>query len=194
MADLRVASRYVKSLLGLAVERDALEKVHMDMILFSKVCDENRAFTLMLRNPIIKHDKKRDILEEIFKGKVHNLTFAIFDIITRKNREPLLPAIAKEFHVAYNNYKEIGGATVTTAVPLDKKLREEIEQIVKKLSDKKQVEIEEKIDPEMIGGFVLNVGDRQVDASIKNKLKALKLKFSQNPYIKEFDYNESFEN
>jgi F-type H+-transporting ATPase subunit delta len=186
MADSRAASRYVKSLLGLAVEKDALEKVHQDMTLFSKVCAENRAFTLMLKNPIIKHDKKREILEKIFKGKVHALTFAIFDIITRKNREPLLPAIAMEFHQAYNDYKGVGGASITTAVPLDKKLREEIEQIVKKLSDKKQVEIEEKIDPEMIGGFVLNVGDRQVDASIKNKLKALKVKFSQNPYIKEF--------
>lgn len=186
MADSRVASRYVKSLLGLAVEKDALEKVHKDMILFSQVCEENRAFTLMLRNPIIKHDKKREILEKIFKGKVHNLTFAIFDIITRKNREPLLPEIAKEFHVAYNNYHEIGGATVITATPLDKNLRDEIEQIVKKLSHTKQVEITEKVDPEMIGGFVLNVGDRQVDASIKNKLKALKVKFSQNPYIKEF--------
>jgi F-type H+-transporting ATPase subunit delta len=186
MADSRVASRYVKSLLGLAVEREALEKVHQDMVLFSKVCKENRAFTLMLRNPIIKHDKKREILEKIFMGKVHALTLAIFEMITRKNREPLLPAIADEFHIAYNDYKGIGGASVTTAVPLDAKLRSEIEKIVKKLSDKKQVEIEEKIDPDMIGGFVLNVGDRQVDASIKNKLNSLRVKFSQNPFIKEF--------
>ncbi|HEY3430251.1 MAG TPA: ATP synthase F1 subunit delta [Cyclobacteriaceae bacterium] len=186
MADSRVASRYVKSLLGLAVEKGALEKVHEDMLLFSKVCEENRAFALMLRNPIIKHDKKREILEKVFKGKVNALTLAIFDIITRKNREPLLPAIAKEFHIAYNDHKNIGAASITSAVPLDSKLRAEIEQIVKKLSDKKQVEIEEKVDADMIGGFVLNIGDRQIDASIKNKLKALKLKFSQNPYIKEF--------
>mgnify|MGYP001571503800 CR=1 FL=1 len=66
MADSRVASRYVKSLLGLAVEKEALDKVHKDMILFSKVCEENRGFTLMLRNPIIKHDKKREIWKEIF--------------------------------------------------------------------------------------------------------------------------------
>jgi F-type H+-transporting ATPase subunit delta len=185
MADSRVASRYVKSLLGLAVEKDVLDKVHHDMILFSKVCDENRDFALMLRNPVIKHDTKRAILEKIFKGRVNNLTLAMFDIITRKNREPLLPAIASTFHLAYNEHKEIGGATVTTAILLDSKLRSEIEQIVKKLSDKREVEIEEKIDADMIGGFVLNVGDRQIDASIKNKLKALKLKFSQNPYIKE---------
>lgn len=186
MADSRVASRYVKSLLGLAVEQKALDQVHEDMLLFSKVCEENRAFTLMLRNPVIKHDKKREILEKVFKKKVHNLTLAIFDIITRKNREPLLPSIAKEFHLAYNDYKGVGGASVITAVPLDKKLRAEIEQIVKKLSDKKEVEIEEKIDTGMIGGFVLNIGDRQIDTSIKNKLKTLKVKFSQNPYVKEF--------
>lgn len=186
MAETRVASRYVKSLLSLAVEQNALDAVYSDMLSFSKIVKENREFALMLRNPIIKHDKKRDILEKIFKGKVNKLTLAIFDIITAKNREPLLPAIAEEFHHAYNVYKNIGEATVTTAVPLDAALRAEIEGIVKKLSDKKQVEIKEKVNPEMIGGFVLNVGDRQVDASIKNKLKALKVKFSENPYIKEF--------
>lgn len=186
MTESRVASRYVKSLLGLAVEQNVLDQVHSDMQAFAKLVKENRDFALMLRNPIIKHDKKRDILERIFSGKVNKLTLAIFDIITAKNREPLLPAIAEEFHHAYNVYKNVGEASVTTAVPLDASLRAEIESIVKKLSDKKEVEIKEKVDPEMIGGFILNVGDRQVDASIKNKLKALKVKFSENPYIKEF--------
>lgn len=185
MADSRAASRYVKSLLGLAVEQKALEQVHQDMLLFSKVSEENRAFRLMLQNPVIKHDKKLAILTEIFKGKVNDLTMAFFNIITRKNREPILVGIAKEFHAAYNTYKGIGKATVITAVPLDASLRAEFEQLVRNYSDKKQVELIEKVDTEMIGGFVLNVGDRQIDASIKNKIKTLKLKFSQNPYIKE---------
>lgn len=186
MAQTRVASRYVKSLLSLAVEQNSLDAVHKDMLSFSEVVKQNRDFSLMLRNPIIRHDKKREILEKVFAGRVNKLTMAIFDIITSKNREPLLPAIAEEFHHAYNVYKNVGEATVTTAVPLDATLRAEIEKIVKKLSDKKEVEIKEKVDAEMIGGFVLNVGDRQIDASIKNKLKALKVKFSENPYIKEF--------
>ncbi len=140
----------------------------------------------MLKNPIIKHEKKRDILEKVFAGRVHPLTMAIFDILTRKNREPLLPAIAREFHTAYNIHKGIGKATITSAVPLDAELRSEFENIVKKLSTTDKVELIEKVDKDIIGGFVLNVGDRQVDASIKNKLKALKVEFSQNPYIKEF--------
>jgi F-type H+-transporting ATPase subunit delta len=186
MADIRAASRYVKSLLGLAVEKGVLEEVHKDMQLFSKTIDENREFKLMLLSPIIRHDTKLEILRKIFKGKVNALTLSIFEIITRKNREPILASIAKEFHNAYNEHKGIGVATVTTATPLDAKLRGEIEKLVRKYSDKKEIELVEKLDKEMIGGFVLNVGDKQVDASIKNKLKALKVKFSQNPYIKEF--------
>jgi F-type H+-transporting ATPase subunit delta len=186
MADIRAASRYVKSLLGLAVEHKALEEVHADMQLFSKVVDENREFRLMLMNPIIKHDMKRTILEKLFKGKVHTLTMTFFDIITRKNREPLLTAIAKEFHEAYNEHKGVSKATITTAVPIDARLRSEFEAMVRKYSNKKQVELIEKIDKDMIGGFILNVGDQQIDASIKNKLKALKVEFSQNPFIKEY--------
>lgn len=186
MTDSRAASRYVKSLLDLAVEKNALEEVHNDMLMFSKVVDSNREFRLMLLNPIIKHDKKRAILEKVFSGKVHALTMAIFDILTKKNREPLLAGIAKEFHNAYNEHKGVEKATVTTATPLDDKLRAEFTDMVKKYSNKKSVELIERVDKDMIGGFVLNVGDRQVDASIKNKLKALKVEFSQNPYIKEY--------
>lgn len=186
MADSRAISRYVKSLLGLAVEKNALESVHNDMLLFTKICEENRSFELMLKNPIIRHDKKREILEKLFQGKVNPLTMAIFDILTRKNREPLLPGIAKEFHTAYNIYKGIGKAFITTAIPLDSQLRTEFENIVKRVSEKDKVELTEKIDKEMIGGFILNVGDRQIDASMKNKLQALKVLFSHNPYIKDF--------
>ena len=186
MADLRVASRYVKSLLGLAVEQGVLEEVHKDMLSFVTICKESRAFTMMLKSPVIRHERKRDILEKIFTGKVNKLTLAIMDILTRKNREPLLLPIAKEFHNAYNEYKGISKAFITTTIPMDKQLRAEIEKIVKKLSDKKLVEIDEKVDKALIGGFILNIGDRQIDASIRSKLEKLKLGFSENPYIKEF--------
>lgn len=186
MADSRVASRYVKSLLGLAVEQKALEAVHADMKMFDKACRESHQFSMMLQSPIIKHDKKKDILEAIFKGKVHALTMAVIDILTKKNREPLLPAIAAEFENAYNEYKGIEKATVTTTIAIDEKLKKEIEAMVKKLSNKKEVALTTKVDKDLIGGFILNVGDRQIDASVKNKLKALKVKFTENPFVKEF--------
>ena len=185
MSELRVASRYAKSLLGLAAEQNVLEEVHADMQRLSSICKQNRDFFLMLKNPIIRHDKKKAILRTIFKD-ANKLTLAIFDIITDKNREAYLPAIAQEFHHQYNIHQGIEKAEVTTAVPLDANLRGEIEKLVGQISDLNKVELVEKVDEGIIGGFVLKVGDRQIDDSIKTKLKALDVKFSQNPYIKEF--------
>ncbi len=184
MAESRVAYRYVKSLLQLAVEQKALEEVHTDMQLFSRVCQQSRSFTLMLRNPVIRHDKKKEVLMALFKGKVHSLTLAIFDIITRKNREPLLPEIARQFHQAYNDYKGIVSATLQTAIEPDSKLMAEFEKLIKAISKKSQVELHTKVEPEMIGGFVLTVNDKQIDASVSNRLKALERELTQNPYIK----------
>ncbi len=186
MSNFRVASRYAKSLLELAVEKGVLEEVHNDMVSFSKVCDENRDFALMLKNPIIKHDKKRTILTKVFEGKVNAISMAIFDLITKKNRESVLPEIAKEFHTQYNFHKSIQLAKVVTAVPLDKDLKSRVEEIVNQISVFDKVELKEEVNKDIIGGFVLTVGDKQIDDSLKSKLKALELKFSQNPYIKEF--------
>lgn len=185
MAESRAATRYVKSLLSLAVEQGALEQVHDDMRTFSKVLAENRDFALVVNNPIIRHDKKRAIFHQLFDGRFHKLTLAMMDLISKKYREPILPAIAREFHLAYNEYKGIARAFVTTPAPVDQKLKQEFADIVRKISGKTQVELIEKVDPSLIGGFVLKVGDRQIDTSIKSKLNALELQFSKNPYIRE---------
>lgn len=185
MTESRAAARYVKSLLNLAVEQGALEQVHDDMRSFSRIIEQNRDFLLMVNNPIIKHDKKRAIFHQLFDGKFHKLTLGMLDLITKKYREPILPVIAREFHLAYNEHKGITRAFVTTATPIDEKLRSEFREIIKKVADTTQVEMIEKVDPSLIGGFVLNVGDRQIDTSIKGKLQALELQFSKNPYVKE---------
>lgn len=186
MSDYRAASRYVRSLLGLAQDQGVLDEVHRDMQLIDKTCEESYDLVVMLRNPIIRHDKKRVILKKIFDGKVHHLTMAIIEIVTRKNREGLLPTIAHEFHNAYNDFKGIQKASITSTIELDGELRAEIVAIVKELSNKKTIELNEKVDKDLIGGFILNVGDKQIDASISSKLKALRLIFKENPYVKDF--------
>ena len=185
MSDIRVASRYAKSLLELSAEKKVLDAVHKDMVNLIKTCEENRDLYLLLKNPIIKHDKKRNILNLVF-SKANKLTLAIFDIITRKNRESILLEIAKQFDIQYNIYNGIERASVTTAVALDKDLKKQLEEVVAKISKHDKVELVEKIDKDIIGGFILKVGDRQIDDSLRTKLKALDVKFSHNPYIKEF--------
>jgi len=183
MSEIRVASRYAKSLLELAQEQGVLEEVHSDMILLNHVCKENRDFTLMLKNPIINHYKKLGILEDLFKERVNKLTLAIFSIITRKNREPILPAISSEFHIQYNILKGIESAKLITAYPIEDELKSEFKKLVKKISQK-DVEMSEEVKKEIIGGFRLKIGDRQIDNSLKTKLNELALEFKENPYKK----------
>ncbi len=185
MSEFRIASRYAKSLLELASEQGKLEEVNKDMLLFSEVISENRDFQLFLKSPVVAHDKKLAVLSQVFTGKVNDLTLAIFRILVKKQREAYLSAIATEFHHQYNAKTGIEEATVTTTFPIDNELRNEFKAVVKKISGK-EVELTEKIDENLIGGFILKVGDRQIDDSINSRLKALKLKFSQNPYVKEF--------
>lgn len=186
MSEFRVATRYAKSLIELADEKGVLEEVHDDMLLFTDTCKQNREFLLMMKNPIINNDKKQSILKAIFAGKVNQLTMAFFEIISRKNREEVLYAIAKDFHLQYNVYKNIVIATVTTTMPLDNQLRNEFKHIVKEIAGM-DVELIEKIDKNIIGGYILKIGDKQIDDSLHSKLQELKLSFNYSSYyIKEF--------
>ncbi|MEM9832333.1 MAG: ATP synthase F1 subunit delta [Bacteroidota bacterium] len=185
MTDSRVASRYAKSLIELAIEKGALEKIYQDMQLFSQTCTSNRDFQLMLKNPIVNHQKKKAILYRIFEGKVNESTLAIFDIITRKNREAILPSMAEEFIHQYHNYKNIEEVTVTSSVPLTPDLRQKLIDNIKNRTGH-QVDLTEKVDADLIGGFILQIGDRMMDNSVRSKLKALEYEFTDESYTKGF--------
>ncbi len=172
----RVASRYAKSITELAQEKKALDHLKGDMELFVKICEDNRDFQLMLESPIINHDKKRHILNMIFKGKVHELTLAFFDIITRKNRESDLYGIAKQILVKYNELKGIQAAEIRTAIPLSAGLKKEFSDIVSKAVGK-DVILSEEVNEDLIGGYILRVEDKQIDNSIKSSIEQLRYKF-----------------
>ncbi len=183
MISSRVASRYAKSLLDLAVEKKLLKEVYADMVLFKKTCAANRDLVLMLRNPIISHEKKKAVLYAIFKGKFNPATLAIFDVITRKNRESYLPAIAESFEIQYRQHEGIVKAIVTTPVPLTDTLRKEFMAMIAKQTGK-EIDMEEKVDPAIIGGYILNIGDQRIDNSVKTKLKTLSYEFSDDSYVR----------
>ena len=182
MSDIRVASRYAKSLIDLGEEKGSLEDIRQDMLLFSKTAKENREFQLLLKNPIINHEKKLAVLKAIFGGKVSPITDAFFRIITSKNRESVLEAVSNEFEFQYNVKKGIQAASVTTASPLTPELRKELTELVTARTGK-TIQLEEKVDPALIGGFVLNIGDTQIDDSVKSTLQRLRNKFNENAYI-----------
>lgn len=179
MSELRIASRYAKSLLELAEEKKVLAKVVKDMEAFDELCESNRDFLLMLRNPVINHGQKLVILQKVFKDKVNALTLSMLEIMTRKGREIYLPEMAKAFKQQYNDLKGIVEASVTTVVPLSAALKKEVAAILKKLTGDGKVDLKEIVDPEIIGGFVLRIGDKQIDDSVSGQLRELKLQFNK---------------
>jgi F-type H+-transporting ATPase subunit delta len=178
MSEIQVASRYAKSLIDLAEEQSSLESIREDIKSFIKVCKENSQFLAVLRNPIINPGKKIAILNTLFEGRVNSLILAFFKIMVNKGRSQVLYPTAKEFINEYNRRKGIVNATVTSATSLSDENKLQLIQVIKEAT-KGEVVLETKVDPELIGGFVLKVGDRQFDASIANSLQKLKKEFAQ---------------
>ncbi|MCS6795183.1 MAG: ATP synthase F1 subunit delta [Raineya sp.] len=177
MTERRVAVRYAKSILELAEERGVLEQVYQDMGYFVKTLDENPVLRAVTRNPIIYSYRKLAILKKLFADKFHKVTLDFFEIIARKNREEILYQAAKEFENLYEERKGILRVTLTSAVPLTPQVKMKAVQIVEKETGKK-VKLEEKINPALIGGFTITfANDKQIDASVRTKLKLLEKEF-----------------
>lgn len=173
MPSHRAASRYAKSLIELAQEQKILDEVYEDMRLFSAVLDKNRIFAAMLKNPIIVHFKKIKVLHALFDNRMNKLTLAAFDLITKKNRENILAEIAIEYQIQYNILKGLQEAEVTTTIKLDAALRKKFSELVSQISGK-EAKLKEIVNEDIVGGFVLNVGDRRLDQSIKTQLSNIK--------------------
>lgn len=175
MSIATVASRYAKSLIELAKEKNVVDEVYNDMVLFSKTADENPVLMKVLGSPIVRHEKKLGILKGLFQDKVNPVSFSIFNIITRKNREAILDAIADEYVKLYDDHMGIQKATVVSSIALTPEVKKEFISSLEASTGKK-IQLEEKVDDSLVGGYILRVGDRQVDASLKSQLNALKVK------------------
>jgi len=179
MSEIQVASRYAKSIIDLAVEQNAIEPIKKDIELFLGTCRANPALQAILKNPIISLDKKANILDGLFGDKLHKMILSFFHIVIRKGRSEILYATAKEFISQYNIIKNVVKATVTSASPLSKENIAQIEDVVKQAT-KGEVILSAQVDPDLIGGFILKVGDKQFDTSLSSKLNKLKKEFENN--------------
>ncbi len=185
MAETKVARRYAKSLLDLGKEKNIAEQLFNDMKLVASTIHDNRELSVLFKSPIVNNDKKEAIINDLYKGKVEEASLEFMKIITRKKREYYLEDIALSFIDLYKVYKNIQPAYIVTAAPMSETSRNEMLAIVKN-STGSVVELNEIIDPSIIGGFILRWGDRQIDASVTHKLVALRQDFNKNLYTKDY--------
>lgn len=172
MSEFKVASRYAKSLIDLAREENAIEAVRQDMAQVIEVMKESSQLRAVMANPIIKTDKKQAIIKEIFGDKIHKSVAAFFDIMIRKGRAGVLYSTSLEFIEAYNREKNIVLAKVVSAAPLSTEHTAQVKELISK-ETKGEVILENEVNPDLIGGFIITIGDKQIDTSILGKLNKL---------------------
>jgi len=179
----RLASRYAKSILDLAIDKGQLDNVYKDMILMKDICRSSQDFVNLLRSPIVKADKKGKILDVILGGKISELTTAFNKLLLNKGREAYLPEIAFAFIEQYKEYKGIQTVRLTTAVPVSEPVRKAILDKVRSGSNAKEIELNTEVNEDLIGGFILEIGDRMVDGSVAYELNHIRQQFENNDFI-----------
>jgi len=172
MNDSKISVRYCRAIFQLALEKKILDKVNQDMIFISEICKmpEMKEF---LQSPIIVPSKKEAIFHNILGDNVEHITLSLIDLIVQNGRETFIPAIVRNFIHETKKYKGITESVLTTAVRVDDKVKKQITDLISEVF-KTKVELKENIDPEIVGGFILQVDDNYIDASIKNKLRKIK--------------------
>lgn len=178
MSEITVAIRYAKALIDLASEQNTLEQVKADMELILHTIKANPELNAVLANPIIHHDKKIKIIDAIFGDKVNKVTILFLNLMVNKGRAEIIYPAAMEFVNQYDVIRNITTATVISATELSAANKQTIIAEIE-AETKGSVQLITRIDPDLIGGFVLTVGDRQIDTSISGSLNKLKKEFAQ---------------
>jgi F-type H+-transporting ATPase subunit delta len=184
MSYTKITLRYAAAFFDLSSEKGLLDQSNEDMSLLGNVCTSNPDFVRMLQNPVISADKKKKVISQIFGG-MNPVSLSFMNLMIRKRRERYLPSIAEAFSDLYKASKGIKTAYVTSAVSLDEKEKAGVLAIFSKLTDMK-IDLVEKTNENLLGGFVLNLDHFQVDQSISTKIKELKKDFEKNLFIKGF--------
>jgi F-type H+-transporting ATPase subunit delta len=183
MQNLRLATRYAKSLFELAIEKGQVDTVYNDMLVLQAICNASPEFKRILNSPIIKADKKKSILEAVTNGKVSEMTSRFNSLLIQKGRESEMSDIILAFVKEYKAYKGIKTLKLTTAVPVSDEIKKELIEKVQNKTQVKNIELEEVINPEIIGGFILQVDDMEVDTSVSFYLNQVKKQFFNNDFV-----------
>ena len=176
MSGTRAAVRYAKAILSFALEQQKEVQVNNDMILIASTIKENAELQLLLGNPVVKSEVKKKAIKEVFASNISDTSVALIDLLIDNKRLPILRQVAEKYTFLFDKLKGIEVAKVTTAIPLDDKLKGEVLKKVTEITGK-EATIQNIVDPSILGGFVLRIGDIQFDASVANKLQVLKRQF-----------------
>ena len=174
MQTTKASNRYAQALFKIAIENDSTGEVLDDLKMISETINNEIALVDLIKNPTINKNTKKKIFEKIFGAKINTTTMRFLSLVLGKNREVYLLDIIKKYRDLYNQHNNIAVLQIISASPMDDVVKNKIKE---KINIAGTVHIEEKIDPSLLGGFIIKTGDLQYDASIRKKINNAKLAF-----------------
>ncbi|HAQ64960.1 MAG TPA: ATP synthase F1 subunit delta [Bacteroidales bacterium] len=185
MKETQLARRYALALFSVARELKLTTKVAEDFDQLITVIRQNSDFRTLLNSPVIPAHKKISILKSLFSPHMHELSIRFMILLAKHERERYLELVAEQIGVLYHEFMGIVIVRVTSAAPLSTENRNQLlEHLNETLGDK--LELQEVVDPELVGGFILDWNDQRYDASLLRQVKELRKEFQENLYVRQF--------
>lgn len=185
MRNPRLAERYAKSLMDIATEHKKLDHIYADMNGIHAMCQESKDFSLLMTSPVIKADKKNEIVSMILKGKVDGITEAFMKLIINKGREFFLEEIAEAFIRLYKKQNNISEVSLTLSENIGEEVVNALKEKIQQQLQGKTIDLNVQVDPSIIGGFILEANNNLFDASILRDLNDIKKQFMKNEYVQD---------
>ena len=177
MSSTRAAIRYAKAILEIADSKKVAAEVSADMTLIAKTITSNSELNSFIQNPLITTQAKKEVVSEVFTA-VNPVTKSLFHLLLENKRFEILDGIAIEYNKLIDIMNGVEVAKVTTAIPMDASLEAKVSAKIATISSSKKITIENTVDPSILGGFILKIGDKQYNASIADRLQVLKRELS----------------
>jgi F-type H+-transporting ATPase subunit delta len=176
MNQSKIVVRYSKALYSLAKDKVKIEEVKKDMELIFSTCQRTKEFMEMVMSPVIRSSEKYTIFKNIFENKICQETMSFLSLLCQNKRESYIKDISRYFVDLYRADNGIKSVMLTTAVPVDEEIKNEIIGFVTKKYNTK-VQLATLINPDILGGYILKIDDQQYDASIISGLKKIRQEF-----------------
>jgi F-type H+-transporting ATPase subunit delta len=173
-----IAEPYAKALMALAEQQDLADRIGEDVVFLRQALKGSEDLASFLASPIVKSDDKKSVLRQIAESQIHAYTLNFLMLLIDRGRILFLDDVCQRYQALLRQRNQAVLAQVTSAIELTEGQRQAISDKVKTLTNAREVELETKIDPDIIGGTIVRVGSQVLDASLKGQLRRLALRLN----------------
>lgn len=181
----KVNRRYAKALLDFAAETNLVDQVHDDVVKIRAIIAQSPELKSVLKSPVIMPKQKEGVVDKVFSGHISEPTMNFLKVVIRRGREGVLDETMFSFIEQYRQLKGIREATVTSAVPLTEAQMKDIQDRLVKRTNL-QVNMVQVVDPSVMGGVKVQMGDLMFDATVSKQLEGLKRSLEENIFVPKF--------